>query len=43
VANRVKSVLESTEPANYRGSYTARWKEIADIEIAMYENAGTMN
>jgi len=28
-------VLGSTEPADYRGSYTAEAKEMADIEIAM--------
>jgi hypothetical protein len=32
-------VLDSTEPANYRGSYTAVPKEIVDIEIAMYQSA----
>lgn len=31
--NRIKSALHSTEPANYWGSYTARWKEIVEIEI----------
>jgi len=32
--------LDSTEPANYRGSYTTKSKEIVDIEIAMYQSAG---
>jgi hypothetical protein len=31
-----------TEPANYRGSYTTARKEIVDIEIAMYQSAGTI-
>jgi hypothetical protein len=31
-----------TEPANYRGSYTTARKEIVDIEIAMYQSAGTL-
>jgi hypothetical protein len=31
-----------TEPANYRGSYTTVSKEIVDIEIAMYQSAGTI-
>ncbi|HYY67096.1 MAG TPA: hypothetical protein VE572_01975, partial [Nitrososphaeraceae archaeon] len=30
-----------TEPAN-KGSYTAASKEIIDIEIAMYQSAGTV-
>jgi hypothetical protein len=38
--NRVKSVSHPTEPANYRGSNTTRWKEILDIEIAMHRNTG---
>jgi hypothetical protein len=29
-----------TEPANYRGSYTAASKELVDIEIAMCRNSG---
>ena len=36
----VKSVLHSTEPANYRSSYTAEAKEIADLGLAMYRSAG---
>jgi hypothetical protein len=32
--------LDSTEPADYRDSYTTTSKEIVDIEIAMYRNAG---
>ena len=28
------------EPANCTGSYTTRWKEILDTEIAMHGNAG---
>ena len=32
-------VLGSTEPANYRGSYTTALKERIGIEIAMYRNA----
>jgi hypothetical protein len=35
-------VLGSTEPANYRGSYTTASKEIVDIEITMYQTAGTI-
>ena len=31
-----------TEPANYRGSYSTASKEIVDIEIAMYQSAGTL-
>ena len=31
-----------TEPANYRGSYTAEAKEMADIEITMHRNAGNV-
>jgi hypothetical protein len=29
-----------TEPANYTGSFTTRWKEIVDIEITMHRNVG---
>jgi hypothetical protein len=32
---QVKSVTDSTEPANYTGSYTAVSKQIADAKIAM--------
>jgi hypothetical protein len=31
-----------TEPANYRGSNNTEAKEIADIEIPMYQSAGTI-
>lgn len=31
-----------TEPTNYTGSYTTARKEIVDIEIAMYQSAGTL-
>jgi hypothetical protein len=31
--------LDSTEPANYRGSYTTGSKDIADIEVTMHRNA----
>lgn len=31
-----------TEPANYTSSYTTARKEIVDIEIAMYQSAGTL-
>jgi hypothetical protein len=37
---RVKSVLDSTEPAKYTGSYATISKVIADIEIAMHQSAG---
>jgi hypothetical protein len=39
---RLKIQLHPTEPANYRGSYTTVSKEIVDIEIAMYQSAGTI-
>jgi hypothetical protein len=35
---RTDIVLGSTEPANYRGSYNAQWKEILDIETTMHRN-----
>jgi hypothetical protein len=38
--NRYRS--GSTEPANYRGSYTTARKEIVDIEIAMHQNSRTL-
>jgi hypothetical protein len=31
-----------TEPANYRGSYTTVFKEIADIDISMYHSSKTV-
>ena len=31
-----------TEPANYTGSYITASREIVDIEIAMYQSAGTI-
>ena len=31
-----------TEPANYRGSYTATSKEVVDIKIAMCQSASTI-
>jgi hypothetical protein len=34
--------LDSTEPGNYRGSYTTVSREIVDIEIAMYQSVGTI-
>jgi hypothetical protein len=37
---RLNFQLHPTEPAKYRGSYTAASKEIVDIEIAIYRNAG---
>lgn len=40
--NRVKSVLNSTELVNYRGSYITTSKEIVDIEIAIDQSAGTI-
>ena len=39
---RTISGARTTEPANYRGSYTTARKEIVDIEIAMYQSAGTL-
>lgn len=36
---RVKFVSDSTEPANFRGSYTAGSRDTVDIEIAMYQSA----
>jgi hypothetical protein len=40
---KLSLVLDSTEPANYRGSSSTRGlKEIVDIEIAMYQSAGTV-
>jgi hypothetical protein len=35
-------MLPPTEPAYYTGSYTRGSKEIVDIEIAMFENAGAI-
>ena len=40
--NRTNSVLDSTEPANYTGSYTRVRKRIVDIEIAMDQSAATI-
>jgi hypothetical protein len=37
---RTDIVLGSTEPVNYRGSNTARSREIVDLEITMHRNAG---
>jgi hypothetical protein len=39
---RTAIVLDSTEPINYRSSYTTASKEIVDIEITMYQTAGTI-
>jgi hypothetical protein len=39
---RLNFQLSPTEPANYTGSYTTGAKEIVDIEIAMYQSAGTL-
>jgi hypothetical protein len=39
---RLNFQLHPTEPANYRGFYTKGSKEIVDIEIARYENSGTI-
>jgi hypothetical protein len=36
---RLNFQLHPTEPANYRGSYTAVSKEIVDIEISLYRHA----
>jgi hypothetical protein len=38
----VKSVTDSTEPANYRSSYSSASNEVVDIKITMCQSASTI-